>query len=290
MLVTAFSMAQSLLRINYGAVTMVAGGVACLLLYITKRKIWSLFLGMFLLCTGLTASFAGIVPGYMLSRFVSASFFVTPALIFLVLFVEQKRKWFFERASFLLYFGVFLILTGLPAFRGFIPHLLIFCLAAAALSNKHLKRLMNVKKGASMSEYGQVAERIDDRHVLVRIERTDACSKCGVCSAGPGRDMYVKARNDDGAVPMEWVSLELEPVYFLAAAALMYGVPFISLIFGFIAGYYGAHFFGGGSASPAVGFFLGLALMILTYMFLHGKEKSLQLERYSPTAARIPRQ
>jgi sigma-E factor negative regulatory protein RseC len=287
-LVAAVSFSERLFRINYAAVTFVAAGLACGLLYMTKRKLWSLFCGISLLCLGAMLFMSDLMPQAALSRLANALFFLIPALILLVLFLQSGRRKYYSSACYLLMFGIFFMLMGLSPMRRINAPLFVCAMGLVHFSSRRLKRLSQIGGGVSMGgEYGQVTERLDESHILVKIKRTEACAKCGMCHPGAAtEDMVLRAKNT-GANPSDLVKVELDSGNFLSAAVLMYFVPFLFLLAGYAGGYYLAEALGFHGSSPFIGFALGIALTAVVYRFLHSKEKLNAFEGYTPTASRI---
>lgn len=80
-----------------------------------------------------------------------------------------------------------------------------------------------------MLETGYVEEAKNDT-AKVRMRRTSACSSCGKCglfaSQGSG-DLLIVARNDQSALPGDWVRVEMDPSSVLLAAFIVYIVPLV---------------------------------------------------------------
>lgn len=71
----------------------------------------------------------------------------------------------------------------------------------------------------------------------VRINRTTACATCGKCHGfDENQQLIVKARNTAGAAVGDAVRLELEGVNVVRAAAVVYGLPLLGLLLGFVIG------------------------------------------------------
>lgn len=83
--------------------------------------------------------------------------------------------------------------------------------------------------GIVVAVHGSVAD--------VRINRTTACATCGKCHGfDENQQLLVHARNSAGATVGDAVRLELEGVSVLRAAAIVYGLPLLGLLLGFIVG------------------------------------------------------
>ncbi|MDR1559592.1 MAG: SoxR reducing system RseC family protein [Clostridiales bacterium] len=134
-----------------------------------------------------------------------------------------------------------------------------------------------------MVEQGQVIELLPDNYVKIRVERTEACAKCGACAL-PGKDMTVIAYNPNGAGVSDYVTLSLESRYFLSAALILYGVPLLALLAGTAAGYYGAESLGLSAISPIAGLITGIVLTGLTYFVIRLFDLKIKKSLYMPTA------
>lgn len=88
-----------------------------------------------------------------------------------------------------------------------------------------------------MAEFGLVTKVIGDE-VLVKLQRNDACSKCGACSASSdSKDMFIHAINNCLAEQDQWVEIQLDESNFIQAVSIMYGVPLIGLLVGVFVGF-----------------------------------------------------
>ncbi|MDR1644062.1 MAG: SoxR reducing system RseC family protein [Clostridiales bacterium] len=278
---------QYLFKVNYYAMLLIAAGATLALLFVTKKVLWALFASATLLPIGALLTLWGIVPTEAFSRVGIATFFFTPAILFFVLFIRIKRRRFFHCGIYLLMFGVFFVLLGIHPFQT-VSVLLFFCAMIVGIGGSvRLGRVSRGRRGVAMGEYGEVVKRLDDSKVLVKLERSDACAKCGMCHPGPqAEEMLLEAKNADAAM-FDLVSVELEPKSFLTAAAIMYFIPFVFLLSGFLGGYYLAQAMGFINQSPLIGFALGLALAGLVYAVIHEKEKTAGFAKYMPTASKV---
>ncbi len=76
-----------------------------------------------------------------------------------------------------------------------------------------------------MAETGSVID-IEGDKVIVKLQRTEACAKCGACSVGmKTQDMLIKAHNQCDAIIGDEVEIELEESNFIVAVMIMYGLP-----------------------------------------------------------------
>lgn len=104
-------------------------GFAFLLLYITKRRKWSLVPSIYLIYWGI----ANVLKEFNINfgNVVSAMFFIVPGIIFLILFFEKKRYFFIMPSSFLIWLGIFIMLLGIWNYEIF--RLLFACMGFAFL-------------------------------------------------------------------------------------------------------------------------------------------------------------
>jgi sigma-E factor negative regulatory protein RseC len=278
---------QYLFKVNYYAMILIALGATLALLFVTKQVLWALFASATLMPIGALLALKGIVPSEAFSRVGNAIFFLTPATLFFVLFIRIKRRRFFHCGIYLLMFGIFFVLLGIHPFRTVNALLFLCAMGVGVAGSVRLGRVSRGRRGVAMGEYGEVVKRLDDSRVLVKMERSDACAKCGMCHPGPqAEEMLLEAKNADAAM-FDLVSVELEPKSFLAAAAIMYFVPFIFLLSGFLGGYHLALAMGLVNQSPLIGFSLGLIFACLVYAAIHKKEKASGFAKYIPAASKV---
>lgn len=134
-----------------------------------------------------------------------------------------------------------------------------------------------------MAEKGQVVE-VKDNLAVVKMARTDACAKCGACKHGMAEnEMLIEAINMCKADIGDWVEIDLESRDFLKAMGIMYGIPLICLMFGFVLGYNG---FKSISYNEIIGFFLGVVFMFLSYLWIKHKEPYWKTQNFSPMAVK----
>lgn len=124
-----------------------------------------------------------------------------------------------------------------------------------------------------MVEKGQIIE-LKNEYAIVKIMRTDACSKCGVCKTGNNKnEMLIEAKNLCNANLGDWVNIDLQPQNFLKAIFIMYVIPLITLMAGFILG---------NIYNEAFGFILGLIFMLFTYLWIKHKEAYWKQQNFVP--------
>ena len=113
----------------------------------------------------------------------------------------------------------------------------------------------------------------------VQFRRHSMCGKCGVCS-GPNEEK-LEVRNPVGASEGDWVLVTTGEKNILVMALLLYGVPLLTLVGGFILGYRGLE-------SEIMGGILGLGLTALYFFGVYIKDKKLQgREELEPRIKRL---
>lgn len=137
-----------------------------------------------------------------------------------------------------------------------------------------------------MAEFGLVTQVIDDE-VVVKLNRTDACSKCGACSASAeSKDMFIHAKNDCLAEKDQWVEIQLDESNFIQAVVIMYGIPLLGLLIGVFAGYIvGRLFFETMVDLLTIGF--GLLTAGLCFMLIHRNEHRFNTGKFKAKAIRV---
>jgi len=137
-----------------------------------------------------------------------------------------------------------------------------------------------------MAEFGIVTQVIDEE-VVVKLQRNDACSKCGACSAGmESKDMFIHAKNDCLAEADQWVEIQLDESNFILAVAIMYGIPLIGLLVGVFVGYgIGVFFFETMVDLLTIGF--GLLGAGFSFFMINRNEHRFNTSRFKAKAIRI---
>ncbi len=88
-----------------------------------------------------------------------------------------------------------------------------------------------------MREKGRVV-RIENGFAIVQMTRSAACNCCGMCNGlVPGsNELHIRTANAAGASPGDTVEIEVQTRGVLQAAFLVYGLPLLGGIAGFILG------------------------------------------------------
>lgn len=137
-----------------------------------------------------------------------------------------------------------------------------------------------------MAEFGIVTKVVDDE-VVVKLQRNDACSKCGACSAGmESKDMFIHAKNHCLAEEEQWVEIQLDESNFIQAVGIMYGIPLLGLLVGVFIGFgIGTFFFETMTDLLTIGF--GLATAGLCFFLINKNEHHFNTNKYKAKAIRV---
>ena len=107
-------------------------GLAFLLLYKTKRKLWSLFIGGFLTYIGTVHIITPLIGRRLANNMFGAMFFLVPAIAFFVLYLYKNKRGLIVPAAVMLWFGIFLCIKDTPVFNWFNTSGLFFlCMGAS---------------------------------------------------------------------------------------------------------------------------------------------------------------
>lgn len=107
---------------------------------------------------------------------------------------------------------------------------------------------------------GEIAELIIQRHT--------ACEKCGGCNLGTDKVNTIRAKNSIGAQVGEKVYVDMENIGVLKAAAIMYILPLLAMIIGFMFFYYGAEFFGNVEGREIWAILFGFAFLVGSFLVI----------------------
>lgn len=118
-----------------------------------------------------------------------------------------------------------------------------------------------------MREKGTVIGKTDTS-VIVEVERTSSCTRCGLCKLGETGRATLEARNDVGAEVGDTVEVEMESRNVLAAAFVAYMVPIFFMFLGFFAGYSLAAPLGFAKSKETVGAVMGIGFLASSYVFV----------------------
>ncbi len=135
-----------------------------------------------------------------------------------------------------------------------------------------------------MAEQGKVFE-VKNGLAKVTMQRHEACKDCHACDIGKSEEMILNAKPLCDVKVGDNVEIFLENKDFLKATFIMYGIPLITLVAGFIVGYYGGEFLG--FNGDLIGFVLGIALVGITYSWIKSKEEKWKKGNYQPVITKV---
>lgn len=134
-----------------------------------------------------------------------------------------------------------------------------------------------------LMEVGYVRE-LKGSHVVVIMQRHEACKKCGACSHGhQEQEMYIEAANSCEAKLGDWVKIELSPTHFLKAVTILYGIPLIALLIGIGVGYW----IGDNTNQELFAILFGILFLTITYYSIRKNEHRWNTERFRPVAVEV---
>lgn len=117
-----------------------------------------------------------------------------------------------------------------------------------------------------LEEIGEVVDTIPDQKIKVKLTRHSSCDKCGACGMGAKPEICFLMDNQIGAKEGDRVLLRMQSGNLYKAAFLVYTVPLIMLILGFVIGNNLAQNFKFNvSVSENFGIFSGFIFMAVTY-------------------------
>lgn len=141
-----------------------------------------------------------------------------------------------------------------------------------------------------MKEDGVVLELKDDM-AIVQVKRSSACDNCKCCHvADQAEFMSAKALNKVQAKVGDRVVIEIEQKEVLAASAIVYIVPIILMILGYVLGsYLGKVFFK--TYSQEVGIIFGFTFLAFSYLIVMLTEKRAAKTRWlQPVVVEVVRE
>ncbi|MFV0504363.1 MAG: SoxR reducing system RseC family protein [Lachnospirales bacterium] len=131
-----------------------------------------------------------------------------------------------------------------------------------------------------MSEIGEIIK-INKEEAVVKLRRVEACAKCKACLAGmEGKDMLLTATNSCKGSIGDKVIIELEPKPMLKATFILYGIPLITMVLGFLV----ASVI---TSNEIIIFLTGVLVLIITYLFIKLTDKKRDKKEYIPTIKKI---
>lgn len=139
-----------------------------------------------------------------------------------------------------------------------------------------------------MEEMAQVVRVLKQNMAEVELRRHSACSDCGQCSHGKeSQPTRFEVSNPVHAEVGDMVLLEMETGSLMKAVALIYILPLVNLVIGFVLGKWANDLWQilPGEALPAL---LGVGLMALTFVFVRFYDKRMGLNSsFHPRIKRV---
>lgn len=116
-----------------------------------------------------------------------------------------------------------------------------------------------------LEETGEVVE-INGDLAKVLLHRNTSCDKCGACRMGGKPQIVIEVTNNINAKKGDVVILQMQPGFLFKAVFLMYTIPLLMLIIGFLVGQRVALNLGNKiDTSENVGIFSGFFFLAMSY-------------------------
>ncbi len=129
-----------------------------------------------------------------------------------------------------------------------------------------------------MSEIAKVVS-VDNETITGVLQRTDACGDCHACDIGENKnEMIITAYNQCNAKVGDNVEIDLSVNAMITATFVMYAVPLITMVGGFLIG---------NLFSEVLSFILGITCMIATYVVIRIFNNKLDENKYKAAAVKI---
>lgn len=122
-----------------------------------------------------------------------------------------------------------------------------------------------------MEEEGLIVE-VQGKMAKVQIQRSSACGHCHACELGTNGMMIAEVQNPVNARVGEKVKIEIAPSSLLQAAFMVYIVPIIGLVVGYLIGSTITH-------SESIGICSGVAMLLLSFFILYWYDKKISKHR-----------
>lgn len=125
-------------------------------------------------------------------------------------------------------------------------------------------------------------EKIEDKYIFVKMERQDMCGECHACEMlTDKKSCNLKCTSAVKCQVGDRVEVSLENRAFLKATYIMYGLPFVGLVIGFIVGYILQSYVAAqwGELVIVVTALLGMSMML---GFIYIRDKKNAYKKYLP--------
>lgn len=127
-------------------------------------------------------------------------------------------------------------------------------------------------------EKGKVTK-INNDKVTVTFKRGAGCGSCKACSEGQNQnEMEIVAYNDCNAKLGDTVAVSIETAFMLKATVIMYVMPLITMVLGFLIG---------SLVSELVSFITGLVFLAITYLVIRKNDYKFQNRNFTAKAVEI---
>ena len=136
-----------------------------------------------------------------------------------------------------------------------------------------------------MKEIGRVIA-VESDKATVRLVRHAQCEKCGACGMGASPLMDFTVYNKIGARPGQDVVVTISDYSLFRAAFLVYSIPLIMLVLGYLVGEQVARACQY-KATELIGAITGLILLALSFVGLYFFDRQVDQARYLPRLTAI---
>jgi sigma-E factor negative regulatory protein RseC len=138
-----------------------------------------------------------------------------------------------------------------------------------------------------LKEIGEVIE-VTGNVATIVVKRNASCEKCGVCGIGKKAEIVFQLPNELNAKVGDRVVLQMKSGTLFKAAFLIYTIPLIMLLGGFLLGQKIAIQIGYDAAfSENIGIFSGFIFLILTYSTIYCWDKKQSNSKFQPQIVKI---
>jgi sigma-E factor negative regulatory protein RseC len=139
-----------------------------------------------------------------------------------------------------------------------------------------------------MKEAGKVID-LKGEFAIVELARSKACKSCGVCyMAADQKKMLTEALNLAHAGIGDCVYLELESKNILIASLVVYVLPLVFLILGYLVGAFFTSIFFGQQFAEAGGIGLGFVCLAFSYFIIKLVDKRIsKITKFQPIITKV---
>jgi sigma-E factor negative regulatory protein RseC len=123
-------------------------------------------------------------------------------------------------------------------------------------------------------ENGEVVQLKNDI-AIVKLQHSAACRQCGICWMAGADTMETEAKNLANAKVGDKVLISVEPNSLLRASFVLYIVPLLFLIVGYLIGIWWAKIIARGNLAEVFGIAFACVFLVFSYFFIRGIDKRL---------------